>query len=96
MEINQNVQFPQQYKPLSPWGYLGYSLLFSIPLVGLILLIVFSFNNENINRRNYARSFWCALLVALILFVIVFVLSMVLGFSSELLDAPKNVINNLH
>ena len=61
---------PAQYRPLSPWAYFGYSLLFAIPIVGFILLIVFSFSDENINRRNYARSFWCALLLAVIIIVV--------------------------
>ena len=54
---------PEQFRPLSPWAYFGYSLLFSIPLVGFILLIVFSLSDGNYNRRNYARSYFCALLI---------------------------------
>lgn len=62
---------PENYRPLSPWAYLGYSLLFSIPLVGFILLIVFSVSDANINRRNYARMYWCSFLVCLIIGVVV-------------------------
>ena len=58
---------PEKFRPLSPWAYFGYSLLFSIPLVGFILLIVFSVSDENINRRNFARSMWCALVIAAII-----------------------------
>ena len=72
-------QLPPQYRPLSPWAYFGYSLLFAIPLVGFICLIVFSFSEDNINRRNYARSFWCALLVSLGIALVVFVLALVFG-----------------
>lgn len=32
---------PDEWKPISMWGYFGYEILFSIPLIGLILLIVF-------------------------------------------------------
>ena len=64
---------PEQFRPLSPWAYFGYTLLFSIPLVGFILLIVFSVSNENINRRNFARSYWCVLVVGLIIALIMFV-----------------------
>lgn len=60
----------ERFRPMSPWGYFGYSLLFSIPLIGLILLIVFSLNNENINRRNYARSFFIGVLIAAIILLI--------------------------
>ena len=82
--INNNIQVPQipdNYKPVSAWGYVGYNILFCIPLVGLILLIVFSFSDKNINRRNYARSFWCMLLLSLIIAIIMVILSMVFGLS---------------
>lgn len=58
MDLN-NETILTKYKPLSPWAYFGYNILFSIPVIGFILLIVFSFSNDNINRRNYARSFFC-------------------------------------
>lgn len=70
---------PAQYKPLSPWAYFGYSLLFSIPLVGFILLIVFALSNDNINRRNYARSYFVSILFAVILMIILFVILAIFG-----------------
>ncbi len=71
-EFDQNI--PSEYRPLSPWAYFGYSLLFSIPLIGIICLIIFAFDSTNINRRNYARSFFCAFLIAAILFLVLMVL----------------------
>ena len=68
-------QIPMQYRPLSPWAYFGYSLLFSIPVLGFILLLVFSFSNENINRRNYARSFFIGFILVLIISIIIGVLA---------------------
>ena len=59
-----------EVKLLGPWAYFGLQLLFSIPLVGFILLIVFSFDNRNLNRRNYARSYWCSLILALVISII--------------------------
>lgn len=79
--INVTPQIPDNYKPISPWGYLGYSILFAIPILGLILLIVFSFSDANINRRNYARSIWCALLVGIIITIILVILAALLGIS---------------
>ena len=63
-----------KYRPLSPWGYFGYALLFSLPVAGLILLIVFSFSAKNINLRNYARSYFCGLAVVLILVAVIILL----------------------
>ncbi len=58
---------PERFRPLSAWAYFGYTILFSIPLVGLICLIIFSLSDANINRRNFARSFFCALVLMLII-----------------------------
>ena len=61
---------PEKYRPISAWGYFGYNLLFMLPIAGLILLIVFSFDNSNINRRNYARSYFCGLLIVIIILIV--------------------------
>ncbi len=79
---NPQNNIPKEYKPLSAWAYVGYNLLFSLPLVGFIMLIVYSLDNSNINRRNYARSFFCALLLGIIITIILLVfLFAVLGLS---------------
>lgn len=67
-----NSNIPREYKPISAWGYFGYNLLFSIPIIGLIFLIVFSFDSSNINRKNYARSFFIIYLLIAIMFGIIF------------------------
>ncbi len=64
-----SFNMPPEFKPMGAWAFFAYTLLFSIPLIGLIFLIVFSFSDANINRRNYARSIFLSLFfgVALIL-----------------------------
>ena len=61
-------QLPEKYRPLGMWGYFGYTVLFSIPLIGFICTIVFSFNDASIARRNFARSYFCWLIIACVLF----------------------------
>ena len=73
-------------KLLGPWAYFGLQLLFSIPLVGFILLIVFSFDNSNLNRRNYARSYWCGLIVGLILTVILVIIFAITGVGAAIVS----------
>ena len=82
----ENRELPSQYRPLSAWAYFGYSILFSIPLIGFILLIVFSFSDDNINRRNYARSYWCAILIGLILGIIFLIFGVALGMAGGILS----------
>ena len=76
----------EAFRPLSPWAYFGYSLLFCIPLAGFVLLIVFSLSDQNINRRNFARSHWCGLLIALI----VIALALAFGGLGALTDALRH------
>lgn len=79
---------PERFRPLSPWAYLGYTILFAIPLVGFICLIVFSLSDTNINRRNFARSFFCSLVLSLIIAGI----SALLGIGSGLLERLLQLI----
>lgn len=65
-----NYRGSEQYRPLGPWAYFGYTILFSIPVVGFIMLIIYSFNDTNINRRNFARSFWCSLILSIAVFAV--------------------------
>ena len=82
----------EQLQPISPWAYFGYSLLFSIPIVGFICLVIFSVSDTNINRRNYARSFWCGLVIGIILTVVIFVIAIATGGLTVLFENIKNVI----
>lgn len=59
---------------LSAWAYVGYGLLFLIPVVGLVCLIAFSCESGNLCRRSFARSYWCWTLIVLLLSVGAFIL----------------------
>lgn len=68
-DLDPNV--PEEYRPISMWGYFGYEILFSIPCVGFILLLVFSFGGaKNVNLRNFARSYFCFLILLVVLILI--------------------------
>ena len=82
MDLN-NETILTKYKPLSPWAYFGYQLLFTIPLIGFIFLLVFAFNNDNINRRNFARSYFCSLILAIIIILIMVAIVTSTGISSS-------------
>lgn len=66
--MNNNI--PEKYRPISAWGYFGYQILFSIPLIGIILLIVFALSDSNINRRNFARSYFCVFVLIIIVLIL--------------------------
>ena len=79
---------PPEFRPLGAFAYFGLSILFSIPVIGLICLIIFSFSDANINRRNFARSYFIGLLFAIILCA-------VLSFTGAL-NETINAINAGH
>jgi len=69
--VSNGRAIPEEYTPISMWGYFGYELLFSIPLVGFILLVVFAITAKNVNLRNFARSYFCFLILILIFVAII-------------------------
>lgn len=77
---------PAENRPLGAWTYFWLQVLFAVPVVGFVFLIVFSCSDANINRRNFARSHWCALLVGVIILAIFLVAAFVLGVSLESLS----------
>ena len=73
-EKNTIQKFPPKYRPIGAWGYLGYSILFGIPLIGQICLIVFALSGSNVNRRSFARSYFAGWLVIAIILVVAFLI----------------------
>ena len=71
----QNQQYGQvdpnnidpRFKPISVWGHIGYLVLFGIPIIGLVLMIIFSLDSKYIARRNYSRAILLSILWSVIL-----------------------------
>jgi len=90
----RDYDFPRQYNPLSAWEYFGLSILYAIPIVGLIFLIIHTFSSSNINRRSFARSYWCKLLLLLILFGAFYGIALATGRSTEFQNAITESLQN--
>ncbi len=73
---------PENYRPISPWAYWGLKLLYSIPIVGFVFLIVFTFSRGNINRRNFTRSYWCDAIIAAVICLIVFLIVLIIALAT--------------
>lgn len=62
---------PLELMPMSAWSYFGHSILFNIPIAGVIILIVFACGGtRNVNKRSFARSYFCWLAIVGIGFII--------------------------
>ena len=74
---------PPEYAPISMWGYFGYQILFAIPFIGFIVLIIIAIGAKNINLKNFARSYFCLLIIALIVGAILVVTGVGIGILSN-------------
>ena len=75
--LKQSNDIPSEYRPMSPWAYFWLKVLFCVPVIGFIFLMIFTFDGSNLSRRNFARSYWCGLLIALIILAVVLVIAVV-------------------
>ena len=75
---------PEAYRPLSPWSYFGLGILYALPLLGWIFLIVHAVGSQNLNRRNYARSYFCVYVLAIILGVLLTITGVLSGLTQSL------------
>lgn len=78
-------RLPSVYRPLTMWQYFFLSILYTIPIVGLVFLIVHAINDEkNINRRNYARSYFITTIVFFAFIVILIMTGILAGIFNNL------------
>ena len=83
---------PDEIRPISMWRYFGYQILFAIPLSGLILLIVFALGGtRNVNLRNYARSYFCILIIG----IIIFVFMIMTGVREQFMQSVYQTLNQI-
>ncbi len=67
-------------KPISAWGYVGYSILWAIPVLGQLLWLCAALFAKNQNKKNYARSYFCALILGILIAVVA--VAVVFGLSA--------------
>ena len=77
--------YNDEIKPISPLGYIGYQVLFNIPVLGFIAAIIMAIAAKNKNVKNFALA-QIILVVAVIVLYIVLGLIFGLSFTSFLND----------
>ena len=79
---------PEKYRPISMWGYFGLEILFSIPVVGFIILIIFALGGtKNVNKKNFARSYFCFVIIL----VIILAIAVATGLVAQVIDMFKGM-----
>lgn len=72
-QVVNEAMLPAEYQPVSIGSYIGHSLLFSLPLIGFIMLIVTACSSsKSKSLRNYAKAM-------LVMYAIAFVITFVIG-----------------
>ncbi len=61
------LECPPNCIPIKPMGYIGYNILYAIPVIGLIFMLAHSASSKNYNRRNHARSKLIAIFLIVLL-----------------------------
>lgn len=84
---------PSKYRPMGAWGYVGYTILYLIPLIGFIMLIVFACSGSNISRRSHARSYFCFMLMGLIVLGIVVGILIGTGMMEQIIQTIQDMIS---
>ena len=79
---------PERFRPLSPMAYIGYGLLFLIPVAGLVCAILFARRASNVNLRCYSRAFLITLAAAV---VILSVFSLILFARGQLSSVIRRI-----
>ena len=61
-----------KYATISTLGYIGYSILFALPLLGPLVALIMAFAAKKLNVRNYARAMLIFMIVALVISIILY------------------------
>ena len=61
-----DMLLPKAYRPLSPWSYFWRSVLYSIPVIGWLILLIHVFACKSRHGRSFARFHLLAVIVAAI------------------------------
>lgn len=57
------AKFRKKNNLLSAWQYVLLDILYIIPVIGIIVALIHTFDTSNENRQHYARAFFLRLLI---------------------------------
>ena len=77
---------PYETRPVGPWSYFGHSILYAIPLIGFIFLLIHAIGAPNVNIKNYARSYFCGVILVLFIIGIIILIVALTGGVSKITD----------
>jgi len=89
MSYNQQSESPLK-RPLSIGDWIIIFFLTSIPIVGFVLIIYWSFSDDvNINKKNFSKAI---LLLMVIFFALIFILTLLYGQHFSNIDINNPIL----
>lgn len=73
--VQQTTVYQQGEKPVSILGWIGYFLLFSIPVVNIIALIAILCSSQNKTLKNWILAQIIMVVIAVIICILIFVVA---------------------
>ena len=73
--VNNPDQEPppgSKYAPMSMGSYIGHSILFSIPVIGILACLFFAFASGNVNKKNFAKATLVFFIIGLVISVLIY------------------------
>ena len=95
-DYNNSPYVSDLNKPITAWGFVGYTLLFAIPLIGQIILICFAIGSSRVAVRSYARSYFCWILLGILITVALPVMGVSFATLSKIWQGIIDVFRGLH
>jgi hypothetical protein len=59
-------------KSITSWGYVRLAILYAIPVLGWLVWLINALFAKNTNVKNFARSYFCWVVLVLVLAVVAF------------------------
>lgn len=70
-EVVNNSSIPKEYIPITVGEYIAYQILFCIPIVGIICSLIFGLGNtENVNIKNFAKSYMIIYAIVILIYIV--------------------------
>lgn len=70
--ISENM-LPPEYRPVTIGQYIGYTILFGLPFIGIIMLFITAFGGDkSISLRNYAKYYLIMYAIGIVMVFVVF------------------------
>lgn len=78
LAAEEEVETSKEYAAISVWTYLGYQILFWIPVIGLVSLLFLALGGtDNKNIKNFAIAYLCKTFILAIIVAIIFITGVV-------------------